>query len=173
MAKKKAILAIRNHDTVNLDALYGMFERTIQIAEGIQWAWAERAKPACLKCIKVMRQFAKGEVTTDDVKFEFKTLTKLADEVAMDDRQTFAIYCLAEVAHAAAHLGHLTTAMARQGKANRIYESLQRGYVVFGLEGVHRLAAKVRSLQATRTSQPAKRGWDSEDAAELVGSRMR
>jgi len=139
-------MTVRNCDELTLDDLYKHFGATIVKAESLEWAWPKRGRPACAKCIEVLRQFAQGAATTDDVKLQFKTMTKLSDEVLLNDMETNAVFCLAETAHAAAHLGHLVVSMSKAGKANREYDSLQKAYVMFGLEGVERFADNVHRI---------------------------
>lgn len=129
----------------SLEELYELFKEAIEAAERLRALWAERAAPACENAINVLRDFAEGQATTDEVKAQFKAMTTLCHEVVMDDTETKAVLCLAEVAHAAAHLGHLATSMSHVGEANREYDSLQRAYVLFGLEGAKRYATDLLS----------------------------
>ena len=64
-------------------------------------------------------------------------MSHLVEEVAdMDNSQTAYILALAEIGHAAAHLGHLNTALSRGGRteADVKYEALNRAYVGFGFK---------------------------------------
>ena len=135
-------MTVENQDRMTLRDLYARFEDAINLAASTEKAWARRARPASKKCIEVLFQFLDGEVTTDEVKAQFRIMTKLGDEVELNDAATYAILCLAETAHAAAHLGHLATSIGKRGDANREYDSLQKGYVMLGLAGVRRFADK-------------------------------
>lgn len=140
-----------------LDELYRKFDEVIEIASKTSVNWPERAKASCRECINAFQQFRRGEINTDDVKARFKLLTvTVGNEVVCTDAETFAIYCLAGVAHAAAHLGHLATAMSRKGKANRQYVMVQKNYVMLGI------------YEAKMFAQKARRAFDKERANQLV-----
>jgi hypothetical protein len=143
-------MTVRNADEFTLQDLYSLFNEAIDVAASMKNLWATRARAACANCVNVLRQFARGEVTTDDVKVQFKTMTTLFHEVVMSDAEAKAVLCLAEVAHAAAHLGHLATSMSHGGKTHREYDSLQKAYVVFGLEGSKRYAAELHKFSVSR-----------------------
>lgn len=146
----KTIFRLESPDKETLDSLYVLFEQAIEIASTTSWAWAERARPALNKCLSVLRAFLKGEAVTDDVKAQFKTLSKLGEEVLMNDTQTRAVLCVTEAAHAAAHLGHLVTAGCKMGDANQDYATLQKAYVMFGIMGVKRFAVMIAEERKKR-----------------------
>ena len=147
-------MTVRNADRYRLDDLYALFGDAINAAEPLVKMLPKRARPYGVKCIAVMRQFVTGDVATDDVKAQFKAMTTtVIHEVPMNDLETKVALCLAEVAHAAAHLGHLATSMSHVGGTNREYDSLQTAYVVFGLEGSKRYAAEITATM----NPPAKR----------------
>ena len=139
-----ATLMTLEHFEMGLENLYAMFDAGIEVAAATEWAWAERAKPYCQKALEVFRRFRKGQADTGDVKEQFKLLTLLGGgEVLMNERETQAVYCLAEIAHAAAHLGHLVVARSRRGWVDQEYADLQVAYVQFGLERSRKYAEKV------------------------------
>lgn len=142
-------------DNSELSELYRQFSEVVEMAASMERTWAGRAKPYCVKAIEVFRLFAAGKANTSDVKAQFALLTTLGgSEVMMNDRETNSVYCLAEIAHAAAHLGHLVVAMSRNGKANRHYEALQRSYVMFGLTGAEKYAQKAeRGASRSRSNK--------------------
>lgn len=124
----------------SLDDLWALFEEAIELVGTTRWAWHRRAKPSLENAIADFRKFREGALDTDlGSKRHFKNLTKLAEEVGdMNDPQSAAVLAVAEIAHAAAHLGHLNTALSRGQRtaADRKYVDLQRAYVNFGLRGV-------------------------------------
>ncbi len=81
-------------------------------------------------------------------------MSHLVEEVGdLDEGQTAYILALAEIGHAAAHLGHLNTALSRGGRteADTRYEALNRAYVGFGFkcaETYLELAAPAETAQA-------------------------
>ena len=109
--------------------------------EDHSWAIHRRAPPSVEAAIKDFRKFREGALDTDlGSKRWFRALTKLAEEVGdMSAEQSAYVLAVAEVAHAAAHLGHVNTAMSRgdRTEADRSYVQVQRAYVSFGLRGVH------------------------------------
>lgn len=119
---------------ITVEELYEQFAQAIELANSLSGEWHPRAKPYCEKAVATLRKFMAGEAGTPDVKYHFATLSTLGGmEVLMNDKQSFAVYSLTEVAHAAAHLGHLSVAASRMGESNRMYETLQKYYVVMGM----------------------------------------
>ncbi|MGP1614588.1 MAG: hypothetical protein ACTS5Y_05970 [Pollutimonas bauzanensis] len=127
-------------DETKLEGLYGLLEEAINLVEGYNWVAHRRTRPSIEAAIKDFRKFREGELDTDlGSKRWFKALAKLAEEVGdMTAEQSAYVLAVAEVAHAAAHLGHLNLAMSRgdRTEADRKYVALQRAYVNFGLRGV-------------------------------------
>lgn len=127
-------------DESSLEDLYRLLEKAIELVEDHSWAAHRRARPSIEAAIKDFRKFREGALDTDlGSKRWFKALTKLAEEVGdMTPEQSAYVLAVAEVAHAAAHLGHVNTAMSRgdRTEADRKYVLLQRAYVNFGLRGV-------------------------------------
>uniref|UniRef100_UPI00333EF026 hypothetical protein n=1 Tax=Castellaniella defragrans TaxID=75697 RepID=UPI00333EF026 len=123
-----------------LDELYGLLEQALALVEDYAWVAHRRSRSSVEAAIKDIRKFREGELDTDlGSKRWFKALTKLAEEVGdMTSEQSAYVLAIAEVAHAAAHLGHLNTALSRGGRtrADQQYVALQRAYVNFGLKGV-------------------------------------
>ena len=119
-----------------LDQLYDYYERTISQAESLK----DQAHPRTLfhveNALRDFRKFGAGELDIDlGTKRWFRVMSHLVEEVAdMDNSQTAYILALAEIGHAAAHLGHLNTALSRGGRteADVKYEALNRAYVGFG-----------------------------------------
>ncbi|THF65592.1 CoA biosynthesis protein CoaBC [Pseudothauera nasutitermitis] len=134
----KAIYQVSEETT--LDDLYDLLEKAIALVESHSGIVHRRARPSVEAAIKDFRRFREGELDTDlGSKRWFKALAKLAEEVGdMSPEQSAYVLAVAEVAHAAAHLGHLNTAMSRgdRTEADRRYVVLQRAYVNFGLQGV-------------------------------------
>lgn len=145
---------------LSLAELYGLYNETIGIVEETKWVLQGDVRDACDKCLEVLRDFgreipdldspdflARIEALTGSVKREFKAMTELVGVVDLDD-EINAIFSMAETAHAAAHMGHLLLSMDHGAEGNRIYDSLQRGYIAFGLMGAQRFASEVYALQA-------------------------
>lgn len=130
---------------ISLSELYDRFEQAIALAGTTKHVWGERSSPYLYKALETLWKFAKGEATTPDVKYHFATLSTLGLEVVMTEKEEWAVLCVTEVCHAAAHLGHLAVAMNRKGKPQDEYASLQRAYVMFGLNGARRYFDKVNS----------------------------
>ena len=122
----------------SLDQLYDYYERTIAQAESLK----DQAHPRTLfhveSALRDFRKFGAGELDIDlGPKRWFRVMSHLVEEVAdMDNSQTAYILALAEIGHAAAHLGHLNTALSRGGRteADVKYEALNRAYVGFGFK---------------------------------------
>ncbi|MEC5397420.1 hypothetical protein [Uliginosibacterium sp. H1] len=124
----------------SLDDLYDLLDDTIARVESYAWVTHRRARPTVESAIKDIRRFREGELDTDlGTKRWFKALAKLAEEVGdMTPEQSAYVIAVAEVAHAAAHLGHLNLALSRgdRTETDRRYVLLQTAYVNFGLVGV-------------------------------------
>ena len=122
----------------SLDQLYDYYERTIAQAESLK----DQAHPRTLfhveSALRDFRKFGAGELDIDlGTKRWFRVMSHLVEEVAdMDNSQTAYILALAEIGHAAAHLGHLNTALSRGGRteADVKSEALNRAYVGFGFK---------------------------------------
>ena len=122
----------------SLDQLYDYYERTIAQAESLK----DQAHPRTLfhveSALRDFRKFGAGELDIDlGTKRWFRVMSQLVVEVAdMDNSLTAYILALAEIGHAAAHLGHLNTALSRGGRteADVKYEALNRAYVGFGFK---------------------------------------
>jgi len=146
-------MTVKDYDRLSLDDLYDLYRNAIGLARSTNWAWSVRAANRMFECIDAFEKFLDGEVNTDFVKSKFKLLTvEMGNEVVMTDAETYAVYCLAGVAHAAAHLGHLAVALSRSGEANQEYASVQKGYVMLGLEEAKEFARKVELLQGIEVS---------------------
>ena len=91
-----------------------------------------------VSALRDYRKFADGELDIDlGMKRWFRVMSHLVEEVGdLDDNQTALVLALAEIGHAAAHLGHLNTALSRGGRteADVKYEELNRAYVGFGFK---------------------------------------
>lgn len=126
-------------DATDLDDLYSQFEDAIKLVENHGWVAHRRARPSTEAAIRDLRKFREGELDTDlGTKRWFRTLAKLAEEVGdQTPEQSAYVLAVAEVAHAAAHLGHLNLALSRgdRTEADRKYVQLQRAYVNFGFQG--------------------------------------
>ena len=122
----------------SLDQLYDYYERTIAQAESLK----DQAHPRTLfhveSALRDFRKFGAGELDIDlGTKRWFRVMSHLVEEVGdLDDNQTALVLALAEIGHAAAHLGHLNTALSRGGRteADVKYEELNRAYVGFGFK---------------------------------------
>ena len=122
----------------SLDQLYDYYERTIAQAESLKDQAHPRTKFHVENALRDFRKFGSGELDIDlGTKRWFRVMSHLVEEVAdMDNSQTAYILALAEIGHAAAHLGHLNTALSRGGRteADVKYEALNRAYVGFGFK---------------------------------------
>ena len=120
------------------DDLYKYYNQVIDLAESYSWAVHPRTKYQVENALIDFRKFANGELDIDlGTKRWFRVMAHLVEEVSdLDENQTALILALAEIGHAAAHLGHYNTAMSRGGRteADRKYEALNRAYVGFGFK---------------------------------------
>ena len=105
----------------SLDELYDYYNRTIDLAASYDWAVHPRTQFHVQSALRDYRKFADGELDIDlGTKRWFRVMSHL----------------VAEIGHAAAHLGHLNTALSRGGRteADVKYEELNRAYVGFGFK---------------------------------------
>ena len=87
-------------------------------------------------------------------------MSHLVEEVAdLDNSQTALILALAEIGHAAAHLGHFNTALSRGRRtpADARYEALNRAYTGFGFKCAETYLALVKQPQTQEAPQPPRR----------------
>lgn len=134
---------------LTIDDLYIEFGKAIDLAEATKEAWHPRSVKRLEAAINDLRVFVAGSKTTPDVKgWFYATSVDMGLEIVTDELQQAAIYTVTEAAHAAAHLGHLATAMNRAGKVNSHFARLQVAYVLFGIKGVQRYAEMVIALAA-------------------------
>ena len=121
-----------------LDELYDYYNRTIDLAASYDWAVHPRTQFHVQSALRDYRKFADGELDIDlGTKRWFRVMSHLVEEVGdLDNNQTALVLALAEIGHAAAHLGHLNTALSRGGRteADVKYEELNRAYVGFGFK---------------------------------------
>lgn len=126
-------------DTPDLNAFYEKLGQYLDRFEQIKHIAHPRAIYTVTQAIEGMWKFCRGELDTNaGAKIWFKQLTKLAEEVGdMDEAQSAYALALAEVAHAAAHLGHVNLAYSRNNRteADKEYVRLQAAYVNFGFAG--------------------------------------
>ena len=113
----------------SLDELYDYYNRTIDLAASYDWAVHPRTQFHVQSALRDYRKFADGELDIDlGTKRWFRVMSHLVEEVGdLDDNQTALVLALAEIGHAAAHLGHLNTALSRGGRteADVKYEELR------------------------------------------------
>ena len=121
-----------------LDELYDYYNRVIDHAESLKSAIHPRTRFQVENALRDYRKFGTGELDIDlGTKRWFRVMSHLVEEVGdLDEGQTAYILALAEIGHAAAHLGHLNTALSRGGRteADVKYEALNRAYVGFGFK---------------------------------------
>ena len=117
----------------SLNELYDYYNRTIDLAASYDWAVHPRTQFHVQSALRDYRKFSDGELDIDlGTKRWFRVMSHLVEEVGdLDDNQTALVLALAEIGHAAAHLGPLNTALSRGGRteADVKYEELNRAYV--------------------------------------------
>ena len=114
-----------------LDELYDYYNRVIDHAESLKPTIHPRTRFQVENALRDYRKFGTGELDIDlGTKRWFRVMSHLVEG------QTAYILALAEIGHAAAHLGHLNTALSRGGRteADVKYEALNRAYVGFGFK---------------------------------------
>ena len=129
----------------SLDELYDYYNRTIDLAASYDWAVHPRTQFHVQSALRDYRKFADGELDIDlGTKRWFRVMSHLVEEVGdLDDNQTALVLALAEIGHAAAHLGHLNTALSRGGRteADAEYVKLQTAYGNFAFKGIDEFLA--------------------------------
>ena len=140
------------------DQLYDYFQRTIALAESRAAAAHPRTRFQVDSALRDFRKFASGELDIDlGTNRWFRTMSHLVEEVAdLDNSQTALILALAEIGHAAAHLGHFNTALSRGRRtpADARYEALNRAYTGFGFKCAETYLALVKQPQAQTQEAP-------------------
>ncbi len=121
-----------------LDELYDYYNRVLDLAESYAWVAHPRTQFQIHAALRDYRKFAHGELDIDlGTKKWFRAMSHLVEEVGdLDNNQTALVLALAEIGHAAAHLGHVNTALSRGGRtlADHQYEALNQAYVGFGFK---------------------------------------
>lgn len=131
----RKLVRIQDDSDTSVEKLFENFREMVDIAAATRPYWNNRAAPVLEKAILVLRQYVNGQAGTPDVKAQFAALGMLGGtEVLMTENETIAVYCVTEVAHAAAHLGHYVMAKSRKGKANQAYADIHKSYVKMGLQ---------------------------------------
>lgn len=132
---------------ITLDDLYQLLHDTLDKMHEYEWAAHPRAKAQVAQALHDYRLFAKGELDIDlGTKRWFKVMAKLAEEIGdMNESQSAYILAMAEIGHAAAHLGHTNTALSRgdRTRADRRFVELNKAYVEFGLQGTQNYLALI------------------------------
>jgi hypothetical protein len=147
----KKLVRIQDDGQTSVRQLFDNFREMIEKADETRDFWNPRARPTLEKAITVLRQYAAGLAGTPDVKAQFAALGMLGGtEVLMTESETIAVYCVTEVAHAAAHLGHYVMAKSRKGNANQAYANIHKSYVKMGLQLAMRLYRQLPILEHTK-----------------------
>ena len=151
---RKALTVRPFRDEATIPDLYQRFSECIDLAASLSWAWPQRGYAACEKAIQTLRAFLQGKAGTPDVKAHFANLSLLGGtEVLMTEQESYAVYCLVEVCHAAAHLGHLVVADSRKGESNGVFAAYQKAYVVYGMDTAQRFHDQVELMEDQGTGK--------------------
>lgn len=144
----RKLVRIQDDGRTSVQKLFAHFREMIEMANETRNHWNPRAVATLDKAITVLRQYADGVAGTPDVKAQFAALGMLGGtECLMTDVETYAVYCVTEVAHAAAHLGHYVMAHSRKGRANEEYAIVHKSYVKMGLQLAMRYYRKVKAVE--------------------------
>lgn len=150
LRKGERLVKLQDDGRTSATKLFANFREMIAKAEETRSHWNPRAVATLDKAITVLRQYADGVAGTPDVKAQFAALGMLGGtECLMTDVETYAVYCVTEVCHAAAHMGHYVMAHSRKGLANQEYARVHKSYVKMGLQLAMRYYRMVQ--QATKT----------------------
>lgn len=152
----RKLVRIQDDGRTSVEKLFANFREMIAKAEETREHWNPRAVATLEKAIAVLKQYASGQAGTPDVKAQFAALGMLGGtECLMTDVETYAVYCVTEVCHAAAHMGHYVMAHSRKGRANQEYALIHKSYVKMGLQLAMRYYRKVKAVELQPLAEAA------------------